>query len=158
MKLHKDEYVIMIMNRCNKERYKKGNHSKPRRKKNEKKKVIEPIVPISYYSTSGQHTSGHGEISCSPTPSSSPPHHPLPPPRHHRRPPLPVLAMPSASTTGWRLSYLSADGLRIISNNGGPARKGEGSCSGERTGCSTRSISHKDTRQGNGGCLALTLK
>lgn len=73
----------------------KSKHSKPRVKE-QKKNVIEPIVPISYYSTSGQHTSGRGEIVSSPTPSSSPPPQLLP--RHHRRPPRPALAMPSPRT------------------------------------------------------------
>jgi hypothetical protein len=57
----------------------------PRRKKG---KMIEPIVPISYYYSTRvwtrQHSSGHGEIS-SPTPPSS--RHPLP--HHRRRPPPP---------------------------------------------------------------------
>ena len=54
---------------CNDELEEEQQTKKEGQKK--KEKVIEPIVPISYYSTSGQHTSGQGEI------SSPHPHHPL---------------------------------------------------------------------------------
>uniref|UniRef100_A0A0A9DJC3 Uncharacterized protein n=1 Tax=Arundo donax TaxID=35708 RepID=A0A0A9DJC3_ARUDO len=66
MKLYKNEYVMTNKNT------KKKQNSKPRRKGSKKRKVIEPIVPISYYPTSGRRTSGTGKSARPPHP-----HHPV---------------------------------------------------------------------------------